>query len=116
MRILVADDDRNVADAMAAYLEARGHSVTTTYDGLAACVLALEAEHDAAVLDINMPGMDGNIVARCIRAGSWCTPIRLIAVTGEAQPIAREEALRAGFDHFVLKPAPPDHILALLTH
>ena len=63
-RVLVADDNEDAADTLAALLELNGYEVQVAYDGEAALRLAERWPPDAAVLDIRMPGRDGYDVAR----------------------------------------------------
>jgi DNA-binding response OmpR family regulator len=58
-KVLVVDDDRDVADSLAGIIEARGHSVWVAYDGEEAMRLALELRFDVGFLDVVLPGKNG---------------------------------------------------------
>ena len=66
--VLLVDDERDFADALAERLQARGFRVTTAYDGEDALRLAAGLDFDVAVLDVNLPGMDGLALLRELRA------------------------------------------------
>ena len=113
-RVLVADDNIDAADTMAALLRLSGHTVAVAYDGPQAFESARSAPPDVAVLDIGMPGMDGYDLARTIRAQPWGRSITLVAVTGWGQSRDRERAREAGFHHHVTKPVDPVALQALV--
>ena len=104
-RILVADDNPDIADTIAELLELDGHQVRIAYDGQQ----ALEAFHsygpDIVISDIGMPGLTGYQLARAIRQTAAGRAVKLIAMTGWGQPQDQAEALAAGFDHHLTKPA-----------
>jgi PAS domain S-box-containing protein len=104
-RILVADDSRDALRALALMLRARGYEVTTAIDGADAFEKADEHRPDIAFLDIGMPRMDGYEAARQIRREPWGEGILLVALTGWGQEHDRRQALEAGFDVHLTKPA-----------
>lgn len=112
--VLVVDDERDAADALATLLRLHGFRVLTTYDGPAALVAADESPPDVAILDLGMPGMDGFELARRIRARPWGAGVRLIARTGWAGDEYRRRSLEAGFEHFLIKPVGLDILFAAI--
>ena|SRR5690349_9039267 len=104
MRILVADDNHDSADAFALLLQLTGHEVRTAYSGSDALAAAGKFHPDLALLDIGMPGMTGYEVARGIRAAEWGRNMVLVAVTGWGQDDDKQRAEDAGFDHHLTKP------------
>ena len=102
LRILLVEDDATVAEVIASLLRARGHHVTHAAHGLAA--LAQTAAHvfDIALLDLDLPGLDGLALARQLRAQAFTAP--LVAVTARADADAEALARAAGFDGFLRKP------------
>jgi CheY-like chemotaxis protein/two-component sensor histidine kinase len=110
-RLLVADDNTDAADLLAALLEADGHAVRVAYDGEAAIRLAGEWRPDLLLLDIGMPLANGLEVARWVRAQEWGRDAALVAVTGWGQDADREETAKAGFDVHLVKPVSPEEIL-----
>jgi DNA-binding response OmpR family regulator len=104
LRVLVVDDDRDTADSMSLLVKAWGHDVRVAYAGAAALEAAAAYRPDVLLLDVAMPTMDGNHVARQLRRQTRFKETLLIAVTGygdQAHCLASEGA---GFDHYLVKP------------
>ena len=112
-RILVVDDNADSAEALALALGATGHDVRLAADGSSALEGAAEFQPEVVLLDIGLPGMDGYEVARRLRADGGAQMV-LVALTGYGQEEDRQRARDAGFDHHLVKPIPPDALLALL--
>lgn len=103
-KILVADDNRDAADTLAEFLRLQGHEVSVAYDGEAALAQFASFQPDTALLDIGMPGSDGNEVAQQIRSLPGGPDTMLIAITGWGQDKDRRRALASGFDFHLTKP------------
>jgi two-component system CheB/CheR fusion protein len=103
-RVLVVDDNRDAAESLAVLLRAAGHQVETANDGNAALAAARRFVPTAVLLDIGLPGMDGYEVARQLRREPGRPPL-LVAITGYGQEEDRRQALAAGFDEYLVKPA-----------
>ena len=106
-RILVADDNADLAESMAMLLRIEGHDVRIAHDGPSALELAAQFEPDAAMLDIGLPGLNGYELARELRARQNGRELLLIAVTGYGQPEDRVRSKAAGFDSHMVKPLDP---------
>jgi PAS domain S-box-containing protein len=124
LRVLLAEDDEVNALLATRLLERAGATVERHRDGKAALDAALGSvagetpAFDLALLDIRMPGLDGNEVARRVRLEEGrlkCEPLRLVALTANAFAEDRATALAAGFDMFVVKPVLRDDLLLLLS-
>ncbi|GHA77617.1 hybrid sensor histidine kinase/response regulator [Cognatilysobacter bugurensis] len=102
-RILLVEDEPMVAEVVAGLLRADGHVVTHAAHGLAALTEAASAAFDLAVLDLDLPGLDGCALARQLRVLGHGMP--LIALTARADAAAEQESHAAGFDRFMRKPA-----------
>jgi len=113
--VLVVDDNVDAAESLCDVVAFLGHHVEAVYDGRAALDRVRERHPDVVLCDIGLPGMDGYEVARTIRADSTLDGIRLVAVSGYAQPEDRVRASSAGFDAHVAKPADPSIIERLIT-
>ena len=113
-RVLVVDDNVDAAESLCDVVAFLGHSVEAVHDGAAALARIRERHPDVVLCDIGLPGMDGYQVARAIRAEPGLAGIRLVAVSGYAQPEDRARARRAGVDAHVAKPADPADIGRLL--
>ncbi len=109
LRILVVDDEPAMVGAITALVGTAGHQVITSYDGDTAIRRFEEEAPDLVLLDLAMPGRDGVDVCREIRRTSR-TPI--IVLTGEADELAKVEALDAGADDYVTKPFGKQELLA----
>ncbi|MBA2455742.1 MAG: response regulator transcription factor [Nocardioidaceae bacterium] len=102
MRILVVEDDKNVARAVRRGLESEGFAVDVAFDGAEGLWLASESAYDAIVLDIMLPGIDGyTVCARLREADNWAPILMLTARDGERDEAA---ALDTGADDFLAKP------------
>jgi CheY-like chemotaxis protein len=111
---LIADDNRDSAETLAALLRMEGHEVTSVHDGPVALSVFGELKPDVALLDIGMPGLTGYEVARKMRQSAPRLPLTLIAITGWGQDIDKERAYAAGFDHHLTKPVDPQRLVELL--
>lgn len=111
LRILVVDDDREVAEVLQEILEDEGHAVSVAHDGKTALALAAASVHDLALLDFGLPDMDGIALAGHLRASPATAGIRLIALTGSEET---ERAAAAGFERLLLKPISLGTLLSAL--
>jgi CheY-like chemotaxis protein len=108
-RVLIVDDNRDCAEALALALGLRGHEVRTAHDGPSALALAETWRPEAVILDIGMPGMNGYEVARRLGQQPWRKDMRLLALSGWSQGENPQLAAEAGFDaHMVNPPGCPD--------
>ena len=81
-RVLVVDDNEDAADALSALIELSGHESWVAYDPMRALELAKETIPDVALLDLDLPQMDGVALGRTLRRIRGGKHLRLIAVTG----------------------------------
>jgi PAS domain S-box-containing protein len=112
--ILVVDDNADAAFMLKAVLEHWGHRVRVEHDALRAIDSAAGQAPDVALLDIGLPDVDGNALARRLRAMPDAAAATLIAITGYGQEHDRRQAMEAGFDHHLVKPVDTTALLALL--
>jgi DNA-binding response OmpR family regulator len=108
-RVLVADDDRNIADLVRMYLQKAGYEVTIANDGEQTERLLKEQQFDLAVLDIMMPGPDGLQIVRHLRRRSELPVIFLSARSSDVDKVA---GLQFGADDYVTKPFNPAELVA----
>lgn len=101
-RVLVVDDAPDAADSLAAILQLHGADARACYNGPTALTVADEFDPDAAVLDVNMPGMDGCVLAGRFRERSDRSPL-LVALTGMCDDDTRRRTQAAGFDLHLVK-------------
>ncbi len=114
-RILVVDDERDVADSLVALLESFGATVRVAYGGADGLAALDDFQPEAIFLDIGMPGMDGYETARRIRALPEGRAATLVALTGWGPEQIRDRAREAGFDAQLTKPASPSALRQLLA-
>jgi signal transduction histidine kinase/CheY-like chemotaxis protein len=114
-RVLVVDDNIDMARTLSALLRILKHEVWTAHDGPTGLDAARAHRPEVMLLDIGLPGMDGYQVAEEMRRQDFGKDALLIAVTGYGQDAERERAFRAGFDHFVTKPIDSATLQALLV-
>lgn len=114
LRILVVDDNVDAATVLALYLEASGHHVLVEHSSTTALARAVLEQPDVCILDIGLPEMDGNQLARQLKAEQKTSRALLIALTGYSQEQDRIKAQMAGFDQFFVKPVDPNRLLDLL--
>ena len=102
LAVLLVEDDPTVAEVIAGLLRAQGHAVVHAGHGLAALVALRAQPMDAALVDLDLPGIDGIAVAKQLRAQS--PGIALVAITARADAGAEPAARAAGVDGFLRKP------------
>jgi signal transduction histidine kinase/CheY-like chemotaxis protein len=110
--LLLVEDDPTVADVLVGLLRLQGHHVVHVPHGLSALAAVATTPFDAALLDLDLPGMDGLALARQLRIQGFTRP--LIAVTARADAGAEPDAIEAGFDHFIRKPMTQKMLATLL--
>lgn len=108
-RILVADDDRNIAELLRLYLEKEGYTVTLACDGVDAMEKFIADTPDIVLLDIMMPRLDGWQVCREIRQRSNCP---IIMLTAKGETFDKVLGLELGADDYVVKPFDAKEIVA----
>lgn len=102
MRILVAEDERDLNRILTSSLEAEHYSVDSCHSGTEALEYLESTEYDAAVLDIMMPGMDGLTVLKKIRQKKISTPVILLTARDSIEE--RVSGLDAGANDYLVKP------------
>jgi two-component system CheB/CheR fusion protein len=113
-RVLVVDDNRDAAQSLGVLLKLVGVDVHVAYSGQEALDALPVYRPDVVLLDLGMPGMDGEEVARRIRSDPGFIDVRLIALTGWGQQSDRARSRAAGFDYHLIKPADVAALTAVL--
>lgn len=113
-RVLVVDDNQDAARMLALYLEEAGHQVWVEHDAYRALDLARQERPDVCLLDIGLPGIDGNDMARRLRSMPETAHALIVAVTGYGQDSDRQRAIDAGFDDYLVKPPDAARLAAIL--
>jgi CheY-like chemotaxis protein len=115
LRILVVDDNQDVADGLAALLETDGHHIRQAYDGAGGLEEAIRFEPDIVFCDVGMPGMSGHEVARELRSTRLSKAPLLVAVSGWGSTEDRRLTLEAGFDIHCTKPITAEQVDLVLA-
>ncbi len=100
--ILLVEDDPTVAEVLVGLLQRQGHRVVHAPHGLAAMTEAALGRFDLALIDLDLPGIDGCALAGQLRANGFAAP--MLAITARADAEAEPQALAAGFLGFLRKP------------
>jgi len=112
-KILVVEDDEQVAKLLCRQLDASGYEVLKAYNGEAGLKLARAKQPDLALLDIGLPGMDGKTLCRIIKSHAETASIKIIMLTGGRLMGDMEDSFSAGADTYLNKPCT---LHLLLTH
>jgi DNA-binding response OmpR family regulator len=111
-RILVVEDDRDIADLLIHYIDKAGWEGQTASSGAEALAAARAAPFDCVVLDLMLPGMDGLQVCRALRADAATAALPIIMLTARADETDRIRGLEIGADDYVTKPFSPGEVMA----
>lgn len=103
VRIVVVDDSPDAAEMLGSLLTAYGYTVRVAHDGVQALALVEEFYPHCVLLDIKMPGLDGNELSRRLRA-RFGDDVILIAITGAAVEDRSVEETFVRVDHYLIKP------------
>ena len=108
-RVLVVEDDEDIADVLRRSLRQEGHEVRTAEDGEEALDMAAEFVPDLVVLDLGLPRLDGVEVCRRLRADG---DVPILILTARSDTGDRVEGLDAGADDYLVKPFERAELLA----
>ncbi len=109
MRLLIAEDELDLAEALTVFFEKNQFSVDTVGDGFSAYEYASSGEYDAIILDVMMPKMNGVEVLKKLREEGIKTPVMML--TAKAQKDDRITGFDAGADDYLPKPFEPDELI-----
>lgn len=114
MRLLVVEDEADLATLLARRLALKGHDVHVCSDAMQALEVAAAVQPDAILTDIAMPGMDGWELARALRARSSEDQFLLVAISGYQSPEDYARSAEAGIDYHLAKPNYFDRLTEIL--
>jgi CheY-like chemotaxis protein len=109
-RILLVDDNRELALSLARFIHVLGHDIRVAFDGPEAMQVADEYRPDVMLVDIGLPKVSGYEIAREIRSKPWGGKMTLVAMTGWGRGTDRQRSNEAGFDRHLTKPVEPDEL------
>ncbi|SCL31216.1 DNA-binding response regulator, OmpR family, contains REC and winged-helix (wHTH) domain [Micromonospora nigra] len=110
MRVLVVEDERNLADAIVRGLRKRGMAVDVAYDGDSGHEMAFVTRYDVVVLDRDLPGMHGDQICAELAASGALTRVLMLTASGTVAD--RVEGLQLGADDYLPKPFAFDELVA----
>jgi DNA-binding response OmpR family regulator len=113
MRILVAEDEKNMNRLISEAMEDEKYSVDSCYDGDEAVDYALSADYDVIILDVNMPKLDGFSVVERLRSDGCSTPV--LFLTARDSVMDKVKGLNAGGDYYLTKPFSFDELRAVIN-
>ena len=102
MRILITEDEKDLAEALARGMRQQGYAADIAYDGEEALVMAEVNDYDLIILDLNLPKIDGVEVCRRIRASG--SPVGILMLTARSGLDDRVDGLDQGADDYMVKP------------
>jgi DNA-binding response OmpR family regulator len=111
-RVLIVEDDRDIAELIAHYLQKAGHAAEIVASGSAALPRAKDTTPDLLILDRMLPGMDGLLVCQALRADPATAAIPVIMLTARGEEAERIQGLELGADDYVTKPFSPRELMA----
>jgi two-component system alkaline phosphatase synthesis response regulator PhoP len=111
-RILVVEDDRDIAELVKLYLEKAGHTAEIVLSGADVVARAREQPPDVVILDIMLPGVDGLSICRALRSGETTSAIPIVILSARADESDRIQGLELGADDYVTKPFSPKELVA----
>lgn len=109
MRLLIAEDELDLAEALTALFEKNNYSVDAVNDGFSAYEYAVSGEYDAIILDVMMPKMNGIDVLKKLRDEGVKTPVMMLTAKGQKDD--RIIGFNAGADDYLPKPFEPDELI-----
>ena len=111
-KILVVEDEKNIAELERDYLEANGYTVEIEFDGKNGLDKAIGSGYDLVILDVMLPGIDGFEVCRQIRKHKECP---VLMVSAKKDEIDKIRGLGLGADDYITKPFSPSELVARVT-
>ncbi len=110
-KVLVVEDEVDIADLIRFNLERAGYEVFKAHDGIAGTEIAIRERPDLIVLDLMLPGRDGYSVFREVRRDARTSHVPVIMLTARAQTEDRIQGLEAGADDYLTKPFSPKELV-----
>ena len=116
IRVLVVDDDPEIVELFVDVLDANGHfEVATAQTGYDAGVMTQQFHPDIVILDYKLPDINGNVVCKTIRENPDLAHIKILIISGAANPAEVDDLLKAGADEFIKKPFNIENVIERMT-
>ena len=113
MRLLIIEDDERLLSTLTRVLTEEGHSVSVSETGPGGLAAGVADEFDVIVLDVMLPGLDGNLVCRGLRAANVQTPVLMLTALGDVD--RKVEGFESGADDYLTKPFSFKELLARIS-
>ena len=110
MRVLVVEDEKNLAESLVKLLEGQKYQAEAVHDGVSGLDYALTGQYDAMILDVMLPGLNGFQVAAALRKKGSAMPILMLTARDELADKVR--GLDSGADDYLTKPFTTEELLA----
>lgn len=110
MRILIAEDEVSLSNALKKVLETQGYGVDAVYDGSSAVDYAVQIDYSVIILDVMIPELDGFEVVRTLRRKGVRTPVLML--TARAATADKVSGLNSGADDYMTKPFETEELIA----
>jgi len=110
-KILIIEDERDIANLVGFNLERAGYEVLKAHDGITGADMAIQLRPDLVILDLMLPGKDGYRVFKDLRRDTRSSGIPVIMLTARAQTEDRIQGLEAGADDYLTKPFSPKELM-----
>lgn len=115
-KILLVEDDPDIARGLAIRLKGRGYDVVSAQDATVAMTLAVKERPDLVIMDIGLPGGDGHMVHERLGRNINTAMIPVIFLTARAQPESMQRALDAGAVAYLTKPYRSEELLSAVAN
>ena len=110
MQVLIVEDEKNLANALVQILKEQKWQAIAVYDGNEGCQMACSQPFDMVILDVMLPGMNGNEIVRIMRQNKIETPVLMLSALSEVPD--KVTGLTSGADDYMAKPFSPDELVA----
>jgi two-component system alkaline phosphatase synthesis response regulator PhoP len=114
-KILIADDNENIREALTSILEDEGHELWIAKNGVEALRKVREVSPDILILDVMMPEMSGYDVCRTIKNDPDLKKTFVLMLSAKGQVTEQERGKEVGADEYIVKPFSPSEILARIS-
>jgi DNA-binding response OmpR family regulator len=111
-KILIADDNKNIREALTSILEDEGHELWMAKDGAEALKKVREVSPDILILDVMMPEVSGYDVCRAVKSDPDLKKTFILMLSAKGQAAEQEQGKEIGADEYIVKPFSPTEIIA----
>ncbi len=114
-KVLIIDDEKNILDSVAMYLDGHDFKVTTSMEGIEGIKMAKDEPPDVILLDLLLPDMDGYLVCRTLSENKVTQGIPIIVISAKSQEEDIEKAKEYGASDYILKPFEPKKLIEMIN-